>query len=179
MLARDIRACPPGQAQYTIWCDERGFVIEDGVVLRHGADEFLLTAAEPNFAYFPDRVGRAGVEIEEVSRDIGSLAIQGPRSRDLLAQLVPRSSELALLRPHAPARSATRPVTVIRTGYTGDLGYEIWVDEPGRRSTSGNALGFEPTGTACCRSARRALLMLRIEAGLLLLDVDFDSSRFA
>ena len=63
VLARDIRTCRPGQAQYTIWCDERGFVNEDGVVFRYGADEFMLTAAEPNLAYFQDLVGYDKVEI--------------------------------------------------------------------------------------------------------------------
>ena len=59
VLARDIRTCAPGNAQYTVWCDDRGFVVEDGVILRRGPDEFLLTAAEPNLAYFEDLIGRA------------------------------------------------------------------------------------------------------------------------
>ena len=67
VLARDIRTCAPGQAQYTAWCDDRGFVIEDGVILRTGPDEFLLTAAEPNLAWFADLVGRERVTIEEVT----------------------------------------------------------------------------------------------------------------
>ena len=58
VLARDIRTCAPGNAQYTAWCDDRGFVIEDGVILRPGQDEFLLTAAEPNMAWFEDLIGR-------------------------------------------------------------------------------------------------------------------------
>ncbi|MFL5688899.1 MAG: aminomethyl transferase family protein, partial [Chloroflexota bacterium] len=66
VLMRDIRMCPPGHAQYTAWCDDRGFVIEDGVILRPGPDEFLLTAAEPNLAWFADLVGRERVTIEEV-----------------------------------------------------------------------------------------------------------------
>ena len=89
MLARDIRRCPPWNAHYTTWLDERGFVLEDGVIQHRGSDEFLLTAAEPNFAWFADRVGRLAVTVEEVSLDIGTLAVQGPRSRDLLARLVP------------------------------------------------------------------------------------------
>ncbi len=94
MLARDIRSCTPGQAQYTCWLDERGFVVEDGVVLRPKRDEFLLTSAEPNLAWFADRIGRRDVRIEEVSDEIGALALQGPRSRDLLARLVPRVEQL-------------------------------------------------------------------------------------
>lgn len=87
VLARDIRTCRPGQAQYTIWCDHRGFVVEDGVILRHADDDFLLTAAEPNLAYFADLVGRRDVTIEEVSDDFATLAFQGPRSRTILESL--------------------------------------------------------------------------------------------
>ena len=90
VLARDIRACAPGNAQYTCWLDDRGFVIEDGVILRTGAQDYLLTSAEPNLAYFSDRVGRLDARIEEVSHDIGTLALQSPRSRDLLKRLVPQ-----------------------------------------------------------------------------------------
>ena len=78
-LTRDITACRPGQAQYTAWCDDRGFVIEDGVILRRAKDDYLLTSAEPNFAYFSDRIGRFDVTIEELSHDLGTLALQGPR----------------------------------------------------------------------------------------------------
>ena len=177
VLARDVRACPAGQAQYTCWLDERGFVVEDGVILHPRRDEYLLTSAEPNFAWFADRIGRRDVRIEEASDEVGTLALQGPRSRDLLTKLVPRVERL----PYFGVVSGEiggADVTVSRTGYSGDLGYEIWVD-------AGDALrvwdalwesvqghGVQPFGLA-------ALSMLRIEAGLLLLDADFDSSRYA
>ena len=80
VLARDIRTCPPGHAQYTCWLDERGFVIEDGVIHHPKRDEYLLTSAEPNFAYFADRIGAMDVRLEEVSDEVGTLALQGPRS---------------------------------------------------------------------------------------------------
>jgi aminomethyltransferase len=177
VLARDIRSCAPGHAQYTIWCDDRGFVVEDGVVLRQGPNEFLLTAAEPNLAYFADLIGRDDVRIEEVSHDIATLAIQGPRSRDLVARLVPRAATI----PYFGLASGTiagSPVTVSRTGYSGDLGFEIWVETPDALKVwdtvwdSVQGYGVLPFGLD-------ALGMLRIEAGLLLLDVDFGSSRFA
>ena len=126
VLARDIRGCAPGNAQYTVWCDDRGFVVEDGVILRPGRDEFLLTSAEPNLAYFSDLIGRHQVSIEEVSHDYGVLAIQGPRSRDLLARLVPDVATLAFFGLASGTIAGAR-VTVSRTGYSGDLGYEIWV----------------------------------------------------
>src|SRR4029453_7880593 len=95
ILARDIRTCLPGHAQYTCWLDDRGFVIEDGVILHPRKDEYLLTAAEPNFAYFADRIERdMDVTIEDVSADIGTIALQGPRSRDLLKRLVPQMERI-------------------------------------------------------------------------------------
>jgi len=177
ILARDIRACPPGHAQYTCWLDDRGFVIEDGVILRLGRDEYLLTSAEPNFAYFADRIGRLDVHIEEVSADVGTLALQGPRSRDLLRRLVPQMEKIPYFGV-AKGEIGGAGVTVSRTGYSGDLGYEIWIDTPDALHVwdtlwdSMEGHGVLPFGLA-------ALYMLRIEAGLLLLDADYDSSRFA
>ena len=177
MLARDIRRCPPWNAQYTTWLDERGFVLEDGVIQHRAPDEFLLTSAEPNFAWFADRIGRLAVTIEEVSLDIGAIAVQGPRSRDLLTRLVPSATEL----PFFGITTGTiggRPVTVSRTGYTGDLGYEIWVDTPDA-TTVWDAVWDAADGYGVLPYGMGALYMLRIEAGLLLLGADFGSSRFA
>ncbi len=177
MLARDVRTCRAGQAQYTLWCDDRGFIVEDGVVLRHARDEFVLTAAEPNLAWFGDRIGRDRVRIEEVSDEYGVLAFQGPKSREVIASLVPAAGRLPYFGLTA-ASIAGRPVTVSRTGFTGDLGYEIWA----RREdalTVWDCLVEASAGRGVIPFGLVALYMLRIEAGLLLLDVDFASSRFA
>jgi aminomethyltransferase len=177
MLARDVRACEPGQAQYTCWLDEGGSVVEDGVVLHTASDEYLLTSAEPNYAWFADRIGRLDVRLEDVSEAYGVLALQGPRSRRLLARLVPAVAEL----PYFGVTSgdiAGAEVTVSRTGFTGDLGYEVWVAGTHALPVwdavweSVQGYGVQPFGLD-------ALQMLRIEAGLLLLDADFDSSRYA
>ena len=177
VLARDVRACPVGQAQYTCWLDDRGFVVEDGVVLHTAPEEYLLASAEPNLAWFADRAGRLDVRFEDVSDAFGVLALQGPRSRELLARLVPAVADL----PHFGVTAGEiggASVTVSRTGFTGDLGYELWIP-------AGDAL---PVWDALWESVRGygvqpfgldALQMLRIEAGLLLLDADFTSSRYA
>ena len=177
ILARDIRACPPQHAQYTTWLDERGFVLEDGVIQRRGPDEYLLTAAEPNYAYLADRIGRLAVTLEEVSLDQGTIAVQGPRSRDLLSRLIPGVASV----PFFGLTSGTiggAEVVVSRTGYTGDLGYEIWVETPDALRVW-DALWDAVDGHGVLPFGLAALYMLRIEAGLLLLAVDFDSSRFA
>jgi aminomethyltransferase len=177
ILARDIRQCPPGQAQYTCWLDDSGFVIEDGVILHTTKNEYLLTSAEPNLAYLQDRSGRHDVMIEDVSDELGTLALQGPRSRDLLKKLVPQMEKIPYFGV-ARGEIGGAGVTVSRTGYSGDLGYEVWIDTPDALHVwdtlwdSMEGHGVLPFGLA-------ALEMLRIEAGLLLMEADFDSSRYA
>lgn len=177
VLARDIRTCRPGQAQYTIWCDDRGFVNEDGVVLRHSADEFLLTAAEPNLSYLEHLRGNERVEITEVTDEIAVLAVQGPRSRVLLAGLAPEVDALGFF-DLTPAKIGDAAVTISRTGFTGDLGFEIYCEASDAEGVwdavfeAGTPHGLLPFG-------QTALLMARIEAGLLLIDVDFEASRLA
>ena len=126
ILARDIRACPPWNAQYTCWLDDRGFVMEDGVVFRHADDDFLLTAARPTLGWFADHGRRMRVAIEDVSDDYGMLAIQGPRSARVLATLAPEVHDLGFF-AHTQVKIADTEVTLSRTGYTGDLGYELTV----------------------------------------------------
>jgi aminomethyltransferase len=177
MLARDVRACPPGHAQYTTWLDDRGFVMEDGVIQHRTPDEYLLTSAEPNFGYFADRIGRLAVAIEDVSSQIGTIAVQGPRSRELLAQLVPAVASTPFF-GITSGQVGGVPVSVSRTGYTGDLGYEVWVDAADALP-AWDRLWDAAEGYSVLPFGLAALYMLRIEAGLLLLAVDFDSSRFA
>ena len=178
VLARDIRTCPPGHAPVHAWCDDRGFVVEDGVILRHGADEYVLTAAEPNLAYFEELVGRLDVGIEDISDDWAVLAVQGPRSRDLLAPLAPASQSCPYFGLHDDPDRPASPVHVSRTGYTGDLGYEVWVPAADAL-TVWDAVWGVSRGQGVIPIGMTALYMARIEAGLVLLDVDFHSSRFA
>jgi aminomethyltransferase len=177
VMTRDIRSCRPGRAQYTVWCDDRGFVLEDGVVFRHSATDFLLTAAEPNLGYFSDLIGRLDVTIEDVTDEFGMLAVQGPRSRQILAKVAPEVEGLAYFE-HTDAKIGGAPVTISRTGYTGDLGYEVRVARDEALGVldaviaAGEGHGLRPFG-------EEALLMTRIEAGLVLINVEFSSSRFA
>jgi aminomethyltransferase len=177
VMTRDVRSCRPGRAQYTLWCDDAGYVLEDGVLFRHSPTEFLLTCARPNFGYFADLIGRLQVQIEDASADYGILAVQGPRSREILTQLAPEVGALPFF-GLTPAKIADLPVTISRTGYTGDLGFEIFVRSQDAVAVldsvlaAGTPYGLRPFG-------EDALLMARIEAGLMLLDVDFASSRFA
>ena len=177
VLVRDVRRCRPGQAQYTLWCDDRGYVMEDGVVFRHSETEFLLTAARPNLGWFADLARRLRVRIEDVSEDHGILAVQGPRSRDVLSTLAPETRSLAFF-DHTQAKVGGASVTVSRTGYTGDLGFELTVEAGDALPVldavldAGRDHGLRPFG-------EEALMMLRIEAGLPLVDVEWTNSRLA
>jgi aminomethyltransferase len=177
VLARDARKLAVGHAHYTLWCDDRGFVIEDGVLLRLDEHEYLLTAAEPNLAYFEGLAGRLDVQIEDVTDDWGILSIQGPRSREILATVAPAVAEL---RYFALTRTTIAGVDVIvsRTGYTGDLGYEVWAPVDGAVAVW-DAVWAAGRDRALTAFGMTALYMARIEAGLVLLDVDFHSSRYA
>ena len=177
VLARDIRKCRPGHAHYTIWCDEDGYVIEDGMVFRSADNEFMLTSAEPNQAYFEDLIGNGAVDIEDVSCQIASLAFQGPRSKAILSSIAP---EVDALRPFGllETKFGSSSVTASRTGFTGDLGYEIWMPADDALDVwdaifeAGEGHGVLPVGET-------ALVMARLEAGLLLIEADFASSRYA
>jgi aminomethyltransferase len=177
VMTRDVRRCRPGQAMYTVWCDDGGYVLEDGVLFRHADDDWLLTAAASNRGYLDALVGRLRVSIEDVSDDYGVLAVQGPRSREILATLAPEVQDLPFFGlTHAKIGDA--PVTISRTGYTGDLGFEVFVDGDDALGVldkiiqAGEGHGLRPFG-------EDALLMLRIEAGLSLIDVEFSSARYA
>lgn len=176
-LVRDIRTCRPGQAQYTAWCDDRGYVMHDGVAFRHAADDFLLTAGRPALSWFQELAAGLRVELEDVTDAYGMLAVQGPRSRTVLAQLMPEAESLAYF-DHAPAKVAGAAVTLSRTGYTGDLGFEITVDADSALAVldavleAGAPHHVRPFG-------EEALMTLRIEAGLPLVDVEWHDARLA
>jgi aminomethyltransferase len=177
VLARDIRTCPVGHGQYTAWLDDRGYVVEDGVVFRTGEHDYLLTCAEPNQAYFEAFRSRRQVTVEDVSEDSAVLAVQGPKSRDILGSLAPQVCDLPYFGT-ATVRIGGTELMVSRTGYTGDLGYELWV--PSDKAVAvWDAVETASAGRGVIPFGMVALYMARIEAGLLLLEVDFDSSRFA
>ncbi|MFT3871948.1 MAG: aminomethyltransferase family protein [Nocardioides sp.] len=177
VMARDVRTVRPGRAQYTVWCDDEGYVLEDGVLFRHAADEFMLTAAEPNLSFLQSQAIGKRVEIVDVSEDYATLAVQGPRSRAILEPLAPEIAELSYF-GFTPAKVAGHPVTISRTGFTGDLGFEVMVGADDALPVldaileAGQPHGLRPFG-------EEALNMARIEAGLPLIGTEFTSARYA
>jgi aminomethyltransferase len=157
---------------YGPWCDEAGKVIDDGTLQRLGEDAFRLTSGEPNLRWLTDNAAGLRVTIEDESDTTAALALQGPTSREILKSVTDAElDELGFFRSTF-ARVHDIPVTISRTGYTGDLGYELWVEAQYALSLwdvlmeAGQDYGITPTGIL-------ALDIARIEAGLLLIDVDY------
>ena len=179
-MVRDVGKCKIGQCQYTCWCNEAGFVIQDGVITRIADDEYLLTSAEPSLRYFQILAKQFEfnqVVIEDISKAYGILAVQGPHSRTVLGKLT-QSVESLNYFTATRAEIAGCQVTISRTGFTGDLGFEIWIKAGDALKvwdeifSAGKDYNVSPLGTT-------ALKMARVEAGLLLMDVDFYSARHA
>jgi aminomethyltransferase len=178
VITRDINKVKPGQVIYCCWCDEQGMVIDDGTITRLEENKYRWTAADPSLRWFRQNGLNMDVRIEDVSERVAALALQGPTSGGLLKSVA--EADIANLKYFrvTSGRIADVAVDISRTGYTGDLGYEIWVPwtdavkvwdalmEAGRR------FDIHPAGML-------ALDVARIEAGLLLIEVDYNSSKKA
>lgn len=178
IITRDATKIAVGQVVYTPWCDERGKVIDDGTVTRIAEETWRWTAADPSLRWFHMNAAGLDVTIEDVSERVAAIAVQGPTSRTVLRDAC--DGDIASLHYFRMAEGtiAGVPVHVSRTGYTGDLGYEVWMDAAracdvwDALMAHGRAHGIRPTGML-------ALDIARIEAGLLLTDVDFTGSQKA
>ncbi|HKO43225.1 MAG TPA: aminomethyltransferase family protein [Pyrinomonadaceae bacterium] len=179
IITRDMRKVSVGQVIYTPWCDEQGKVIDDGTVSRLEENVYRWTAADPSLRWFTQNASGMDVNIEDISESVSALALQGPTSGRLLKSLV-KDADIENLKYFRVTHGtiAGVPVDVSRTGYTGDLGYEIWVPSESAIQVwdalmeAGHAFDIHPAGML-------ALDVSRIEAGLLLIDIDFNSSKKA
>ena len=176
MVTRDVAKMRVGRVGYVLWCTEDGRLIDDGTIFRIAEDAFMLTSGSPSTAWLKkSRVGFDSLLIEDKSDDLAALSLQGPTSCAVLrrmglegiAELQPfeiRHFELQHLR-----------VMVSRTGFTGDLGYELWVDAEGALALwdalyeAGEDFGIHPFG-------ERATNMLRLEAGFVMPGYEFNEA---
>jgi aminomethyltransferase len=178
IITRDVSKMAVGQVFYTPWCDEHGKVIDDGTVSRLDEQVFRWTAADPSLRWFRQNAAGMNVHIEDVSEAVAALALQGPTSARLLRAV--STADLDHLKYFRVTSGTIGGITVdiSRTGYTGDLGYEIWM--PADKAIAvfdalmdgGKPFDIKPAGML-------ALDVARIEAGLLLIEVDFFGSRKA
>jgi aminomethyltransferase len=180
VITRDANKIAVGQVVYTHWCDGEGKVIDDGTVSRLGPDLYRWTAAEPNLRWISQNAVGLDVKIEDISDRTAALALQGPTSRAILESCAETEVPIGSLKYFRVTcgRIGGIPVEVSRTGYTGDLGYEVWV--AAERAVAlwdwlmeaGRPYDITPAGML-------ALDVARIEAGLILLDVDYVSAKKA
>jgi aminomethyltransferase len=176
IITRDAAKVGVGHVVYTPWCDERGKVIDDGTVSRLDADVWRWTAADPSLRWLRQNATGLDVRVEDISEQMAALAVQGPTAARLLGEAAEADIDNLKYFRVTRGRVGRVPVDISRTGYTGDLGYEIWMpwDRAGevwdRLADIGKAHDAKPAGML-------ALDVARIEAGLLLIDVDFHGAR--
>ncbi len=178
VITRDINKVAVGQVIYCCWCDEQGKVIDDGTITRLEQNKYRWTAADPSLRWFRQNGLNMDVCVEDISEKVAALALQGPTSGKLLKAAA--EAEIANLKYFrmTQGKIAGVPVDISRTGYTGDLGYEIWVswDDAVKVWDAlmdvGKRFDIQAAGML-------ALDVARIEAGLLLIEVDYNSSKKA
>jgi aminomethyltransferase len=178
VISRDINKVSVDQVIYCCWCDPDGKVIDDGTITRLGENEYRWTAADPSLRWFQQNALGLNVKIDDISEQTAALALQGPTSGKLLHAAA--DADIANLKYFrvTHGRIAGVPVDISRTGYTGDLGFEIWMPWKDavrvwdKLMNEGEVFDIHPAGMV-------ALDIARIEAGLILIEVDYTSSKKA
>jgi aminomethyltransferase len=178
VVTRDVARLQVHQVAYTCWCDSAGKVIDDGTVSRLEEQTYRVTSADPSLRWLWENAVGMQVTIDDASDSTAALALQGPSSRAILEQLTQGGLEALKYFRLTPAVARGIPITISRTGYTGDLGYELWLDRAHALPLwdalieAGTPYGITPCGML-------GLDLARIEAGLMLLEVDYVSAHHA
>lgn len=168
MVTRDVARIAPGRVGYAMWCDEEGMVIDDGTVFRLGAQDFALFCQEPMYGWLLDAAWGYDCAVEDQTEALAGLSLQGPTSASVLAGA---GLDVTGLKPFAHVE-AEPGLVISRTGFTGDLGYELWVAPDAalalwdRLWAAGRQWGLRAVGN-------EAVNLARIEAGFLVAGVDF------
>src|SRR6267378_4391653 len=183
LVTRDIRKLGPGRVAYAVLCDDAGHLIDDGTVFCIAPNEYRLCTGERQLDWLRASAIGFDVEIREVTEEVAALAVQGPTSAKLLKavglagveRLKPFGHGEFTMPRAAGAGAGAIPMMVSRTGFTGDLGYELWMQPADAEAVwaavmeVGRTRAVRPVGS-------RALNMARIEAGFVLPNVDFVSA---
>jgi aminomethyltransferase len=175
LVTRDVAKLKPDRVAYCVWCNDAGHLIDDGTLFRLGQDEYRICTAERQIDWLLDSAIGFDVEIGEVTEQIAALAVQGPTSCAVLKALGLQGIDK--LKPFEIGyfSLATHRLTVSRTGFTGDLGYELWM-EPESAEAVWDALMEAGSSRGIRAIGSQALNVARIEAGFLLPNVDFVSA---
>jgi glycine cleavage system T protein (aminomethyltransferase) len=178
VMTRDISKVQIDQVIYTPWCDEDGKVLDDGTVTRLSDHEFRVTAADPSYRWFLLNATGLDVEVDDVTEELAALALQGRLSREVLETATGKDWTDVRYFRHRRTSIAGADVSVTRTGYTGDRGYELWIPVDGALAVwdavfaAGAPYGIHPAGI-------HALDAARVEAGLILIEAEYTSARHA
>jgi aminomethyltransferase len=178
VVTRDMDKLKVGQVYYTGWCDDEGKLIDDGTISRLDETTYRMTSADPSLRWLSMNAVGLDVEITEVTDRVAALSFQGPNSRKILNKVADKPvDELKYFRLLQNQVDGI-PVTISRTGYTGDLGFEIWMDAKDALTIwdalmdAGQDYGITPVGIL-------AMDIARVEAGLFMLEVDYTSTTHA
>jgi len=175
---RDVLKMKEGVVSYTGWCDEEGKLLDDGTIARLGPQLFRMTSAEPSLRWLAMNAVGMDVRVTEVTDQIAALSLQGPKSRAVLNRVCGDNVDALKYFRAMENVIGNAPVNVSRTGYTGDLGYEIWIEAEHALPVwdalmeAGDDYGITPCGIL-------AMDMARVEAGLFMVDVDYTASTHA
>jgi len=175
LVTRDVGKLKPDRVAYCVWCNDLGRLIDDGTIFRLGESEYRICTAQRQLDWLLDSSIGFDVEVSEITEQVAALALQGPTSCALLTDLGLAGVEGLNLFEIGRFELNSRAVTVSRTGFTGDLGYELWMDPKDAEANwdalmaGGRSRGVRPIGS-------QALNIARIEAGFLSPNVDFVSA---
>jgi len=178
VITRNVAKLAVGQVYYTPWCDAAGKIIDDGTVQRLDDGTYRMTAAEPTLRWLHENATGLDVHVEDQTDLIAAVALQGPNSREIIKQVCDGDIDSVKYFRLVHSNIGDVPATITRTGYTGDLGYEVWVEARHAEKLwdtlmdAGEGYGITPAGIL-------ALDMARVEAGLLLAEVDYISAEKA
>ena len=178
VVTRDMDKLKIGQVYYTGWCDEEGKMIDDGTISRLDETTYRMTSADPNLRWLSMNAVGLDVAIKEVTDGVAALSFQGPNSRKILNKVADRPVEDLKYFRLMQNQVDGIPVTISRTGYTGDLGFEIWMEAKDALTIwdalmdAGSDYGITPVGIL-------AMDMARVEAGLFMIEVDYTSTSHA
>lgn len=171
LTVRDAGKLSVGGVHYTVWCDDQGKILDDGTLFRHATDHYMICCQERHLNWLLDSALGFDVAVSEITKDIAALSLQGPCSASVLQAA---GFDVVALKPFRMARFPFKgkEITISRTGFTGDLGYELWMDPAqalpvwDHLFASGAPWGIRPIGT-------EALDIARIEAGFIITNMDF------
>jgi len=172
LVTRDLSKLKPGRVSYVAWCNDAGHVMDDGTLFRFGESDFRLCSQEHHFCWLSDSAVGFDVSIVDETEEVAGLALQGPTSCAVLKRM--GVDGIAELKPFGmialPFEDSE--LVISRTGFTGDLGYELWIDPAlavtlwDRLVEAGHLHGIRPIGS-------QALNLARIEAGFVQTNSDF------